>query len=330
MNVTPSPLDGSGTLAVLDAVVNPTGRNATVSAQVVAPGVVRVAVQQRQPVNVLGIPHGPQKPELYFFVVRPEAFPASPLGYALGRPAAGAPARGQDPAVVASLAARADAGAAAPAKAASAVKASATTKATSSSRDLAFLDSKTMSIEDKIMSFMAYVQKKTDAELVEKMKDYQAKKAAEKVKKEAEAQKDDGGGLFGFVGDVVGGVVGAFESVVKTVGGPLLAAGVSAMGMPFLAPAALQFGGQLGVAAVDSLAGAVGIAPTKKSTSAATKAGTSEKAASSTGGSEQVDDQLAMLELQRLMQKQERMYAAMSNVLKSIHDGQMVAIQNVK
>jgi len=64
------------------------------------------------------------------------------------------------------------------------------------------------------------------------------------------------------LGDALGGiaeaVVGGAESLAKDLGGPLLAAGCTAVGLPFLAPVALQIGGTIGKAAVGGVASLVG------------------------------------------------------------------------
>ncbi len=325
------------------------GEGYDVTAEVVAPGVIAVSVQHptlaglSSPSGLFG-PLGPEKPELALYVVRPDALPPS-VGYAIS----------------AGFAAAGPTSAAAPPASAAHAPTSSSSAASKKTNDLAFLDSKSMSIEDKIMMFMAVMGKRADAELVDQMKDYQAKQAAAKEKKAAEetkaaaekkAQDDGGGGPFGFLGDIVGGIVDTVESAVKLVGGPLAAAAATALGAPFLAPVALKIGGQLGAGLVETLATGIGVSPKKKSTgqakssaakssstrtsstSAATRSTstktTSTKASAAAADDAEFDEQYAMLELQRLMQTQERLFSAMSNVMKAIHDGQMVAIQNVK
>lgn len=230
-----------------------------------------------------------------------------------------------------------------------------------SAAELAFLDDPNLSIEDKLFRFMALMQQRSDRELTDAMKQYEEKKAAAKEKTTSGATSSStgttsgggtttekssggsgGGGLFGALGDALGGiaktVVGGAESLAKDLGGPLLAAGCTAVGLPFLAPVALQIGGPLAKSAVSGLATAVGLdergsaRPSTATSTAARTSGTS-KASSSTSASAdegELDEKLEMMKLQRLVEKQETMFAALSNVLKAQHDGQMVAVNNIR
>jgi hypothetical protein len=42
------------------------------------------------------------------------------------------------------------------------------------------------------------------------------------------------------------------------------------------------------------------------------------------------DEKLAMLEIQVLVEKQQRMFAAVSGTLKAMHDAEMVAVHNIR
>ncbi len=248
-----------------------------------------------------------------------------------------------------------------------------TTRKTSASgpsaAELAFLDDPNLSIEDKLFRFMALMQQRSDRELTDAMKQYEEKKAAAKGKTTSGAASSStgttsgggtttekssggggGGGLFGALGDALGGiaktVVSGAESLAKDLGGPLLAAGCTAVGLPFLAPVALQIGGPLAKSAVSGLATAVGLdergsaassatGSTGPSTATSTPARTSStsKASSSSSASAdegELDEKLEMMKLQRLVEKQETMFAALSNVLKAQHDAQMVAVNNIR
>ena len=245
-------------------------------------------------------------------------------------------------------------------KSSSSAKSTKTTPKTATSAELAFLDDPRLSIEDKLFQFMALMQQKSDRELTDAMKSYEGKKtAAAKTTKSTSAggstgstgsaqQKSSGGGggLFGALGDALGGiaktVVSGAESLAKDLGGPLLAAGCTAVGLPFLAPVALEIGGPLARSAVSGLASAVGVdelgggaartSASKSSASSSTSSTASKSASSATSaaGDEEFDEKLEMMNLQRLVEKQETMFAALSNVLKSLHESQMVAVNNIR
>lgn len=247
--------------------------------------------------------------------------------------------------------------------------AKATSKSTSA--ELAFLSDPRLSIEDKLFQFMALMQQKSDRELVDAMRQYEDKKAASAAKStststgktsgsagnEKKTSGGGGGGLFGMLGDALGGlaktVVGGAESLAKDLGGPLLAAGCTAVGLPFLAPVALEVGGALAKTAVSGLASAAGVdelgaavkssssssvsrAGASASSSASKAASTSSSKAASTSKTTaaaddgELDEKLEMMKLQRLVEKQSTMFAALSNVLKALHESQMSAVNNIR
>jgi len=261
-----------------------------------------------------------------------------------------------------------------------------TSTKSAASKELAFLDDPTLSIQDKLYQFMALQMKKSNQELKEAMQEYEGKRAQNVAQQKATTsgasgtsgasagsssapakKSSGGGGLFGMLGDALGGiadaVVGGAESLAKDLGGPLLAAGVTAVGLPFLAPVALQIGGTIGKAAVGGFASLIGdtassllggssqgvaetlvgagpgAAATSGSTttvnasSSTSKATTTAKASSSTStasGSDDFDERVEAMNLQRLVEKQQAMFGILSNALKAMHDTQMNAIQNVR
>ncbi len=242
--------------------------------------------------------------------------------------------------------------------------ASSSTSTPAAKGEWSFLSDASLSVEDKLALFMQAVQQKTDAELTQKMEDYRAKYAEEV---EAKKKEEEGGGWFSTLLKVLipplaladlftGGDIDKFiGGAVKALGGPLLAALATAVGLPWLAPVAMKAGSALG----DAIAGT----GSKKSGSAKqTKAekkddkGTKEAkdskgtAAPSTGKTSGTtakkddkkteaakkeeagtpDERLAMLEIQRLVEKQNQMFQLVSNVLKGMHETNMVAIQNLR
>jgi hypothetical protein len=270
-------------------------------------------------------------PCLPSFCLRADEVAPATRGYALTNceltdPRATSASLPAKPAQSGNGAARATAGASQAAATEKASTASAASKkATAKKSELAFLSDKNLSIQEKLFQFMALMTKKNDKELEDAMKDYEQKKA--------EAAKDGGGGFFGVIGDLFGGIASAFgpvgdlilsgaESLLDELGGPLLAGVATALGMPALAPTALQLGDKLG----EGLSSAL-------SSSRAAASSSSSKAASSsssTKDSGEFDEKLEMLKLQRMVEKQNTMYAAITNVLKSIHDSQMMAVQNIR
>ena len=247
-----------------------------------------------------------------------------------------------------------------------------TTAKSTAAKELAFLDDPTLSIQDKLYQFMALQMKKSNQELKEAMQQYQGKRAQNVAQQKASTsgasagsspapakKSSGGGGLFGMLGEALGGiadaVVGGAESLAKDLGGPLLAAGCTAVGLPFLAPVALQIGGTIGKAAVGGVASMVGNAAsslfggssqdigeavlgaassaagsggsTGASTTATKASSTTSKAASE---GDDFDERVEAMNLQRLVEKQQAMFGILSNALKAMHDTQMNAIQNMR
>ncbi|MCX5731139.1 MAG: hypothetical protein NTY18_07275, partial [Deltaproteobacteria bacterium] len=64
---------------------------------------------------------------------------------------------------------------------------------------------------------------------------------------------------------------------------------------------------------------------TSKSTSTAKSGTTTQK-----GEAGSPDERLEMLEIQRLVEKQNQMFTLVSNVMKGMHETTMVAIQNIR
>jgi hypothetical protein len=299
------------------------------------------------------------------FAPRPETMAPALRGYALSAPTRSPP----------SSAARTSG---ATSKTATS-KSTASTSSTATARELAFLDDKHLSIEDKLFQFMMLMTKKSDQELIDAMKVYEGKKTAAQSKTsspdKASSSSDvrpasqpqhesSGGGLFGFLGDALGGIgktlVGGAESLVKDLGGPLLAGVATAVGLPFLAPIALQMGGSVGAGIIEVVASSVGLgtgsasaggaasksassasrspASATKSASAASskstssvKSSTSSSAKSSAVATDgEFDEKLEMFKLQRLVEKQSAMFSALTNAMKSMHDSQMTAVQNIR
>jgi hypothetical protein len=185
------------------------------------------------------------------------------------------------------------------------------------SGEWAFLSDPNTSIEDRLFRFVQLVQRKTDKELVEKMEDYRAKH----VVGSGGSSKSSGSGALGFlkaifppagiVDKLLGGDGGLLVQAIEKLGGPLLASLATAVGLPMLAPVALQVGDQIMSALVDG----GGSGSTAKS----------EKKESGTP-----DERLSMLEIQRLVEKQNQMFALVSNLLKGMHETGMGVVNNIR
>jgi hypothetical protein len=216
-----------------------------------------------------------------------------------------------------------------------------------------FLTDASLSVEEKLARFMAAVQKKLDGELTQKMEDYKAKYGEGGTEAK---QKDDGGGIFGTIlkvlvpplaiaDSIFGGVDEFLKDALQALGGPVLAALATAVGLPMLAPAALALGQGLGaMVAGDSSTSKK--APAKKtetksdSKTDASKEKTPAKGTTAakpkadkkteTGEAGSPDERLQMLEIQRLVDKQNQMFTLVSNIMKSMHDTSMVAVQNLR
>ncbi len=205
-----------------------------------------------------------------------------------------------------------------------------------------FLSDPSLSLEEKLSRFMIAVQKKLGDELTEKMNDYKAKYGEDGT----ETKKEESGGFFGSIlgaifpaGGIFDKVLGGLEKLLgealKSLGGPLLAALATAVGLPVLAPAALKVGESLGAA----LAASTTTSKAKTTKSTTTKSPTTKSTTGSTAKAPSTpkkaeagspDERLEMLEIQRLVEKQNQLFTLVSNLMKSMHDTSMVAIQNVR
>jgi hypothetical protein len=236
--------------------------------------------------------------------------------------------------------------------------ASSAASTTAAKGEWSFLSDASLSVEDKLALFMQAVQRKTDAELTQKMEDYRAKYAEEV---EAKKKEEEGGGWLSTLLKVLipplaladlftGGDIDKFiGGAVKALGGPLLAALATAVGLPWLAPAAMKAGTALGDAIAGTGkkktgsaketkaekkddAGAKGTAASSKGKTSGTTAKKDDKKTDPAKKEEAgtPDERLAMLEIQRLVDKQNQMFQLVSNVLKGMHETNMVAIQNLR
>jgi hypothetical protein len=211
-----------------------------------------------------------------------------------------------------------------------------------------FLSDPSLSVEEKLARFMIAAQKKLDDDLTKRMEEYRARYGEGGT----EAKKEDGGGILGSILKAIfpplaiaeaifGDLDGFLRDALKALGGPLLAALATAVGMPTLAPGALKVGDALAEALTGGKAGAKKTTAPKKADDGGKASGSGKTAATSkktTTTKEETakkeagtpDERLEMLEIQRLVEKQNQLFTLVSNVMKGMHDTAMVAVQNVR
>lgn len=222
-------------------------------------------------------------------------------------------------------------------------KAKASSKATG---PLAFLKDAKLSVEEKLMRLLSYLNDRWEKDMQKKMEEMAGGQGASAPKapatKGTSTKKKGLLGTIGVVADVakkffpqVGIAVEALKNplvrdMVAKIGGPVLAAGASALGLPALAPALLKYG----PAVIDVAAGVASAfvdqaGGSGSSTAQARSAATSSGSAS---GGAMSDRQLQVkaMEIQRIMDQQKEMFALVSNILRSGHDARMAVIQNVR
>jgi hypothetical protein len=203
---------------------------------------------------------------------------------------------------------------------------------------------------------MCAIAKRNDDEVVKKMEEMKGGTAAAasgtgSASGSASAAPKKSGGFsiwgalkavvpaLGLASQVVGDA--KLKSLITQVSGPVLAAACTAMGMPALAPLAMQLGPQLASGLVDGKVGgddASALGDLVGGTDSSSAAGTSSAAgsasttskSSSTSSSSPKNEQVQLMELQRLVDKQKEMFAMISNVLRAQHDTRMAIIGNVR
>jgi hypothetical protein len=253
------------------------------------------------------------------------------------------------------------------ANAASTSSKASTSKSTSTAKKagpLAFLDDSKLSVEEKLMRLLAYLNDKWDKDLDKKMKELQSvdQPAAKSSSSSGGTPRSSGGGLLGSVASLVNVAKQFFPQVgiamsllenpvaraaLSKLGGPVLAAAATAAGFPQLAPLALRYGSTLvdvAVGVATSLgteaasgdgASSVSAGPIAAATTSAatTSAATSGSTGSTSGAGTLSSDrkaQVKLMEIQRIMDQQKEMFSLVSNCLRTGHDTRMAIIQNVR
>lgn len=204
---------------------------------------------------------------------------------------------------------------------------------------LAFLDDPKLSLEEKLLKLLSYLNDRWNKELDQKMKEF--KQTTTSAPAAGGGSSSSSGGLGGFLKKAVSFASSAMpglglqlqalespavRSALRSVAGPALAAVATAVGQPELAPVALKYGPDV----VDAVAG---VASSASSGAPAGPAGSSRStAAKETAGGIGSDrnDQLKLMELQRILDQQKEMFSLVSNMLRTTHETRMAVVQNVR
>jgi len=209
------------------------------------------------------------------------------------------------------------------------------TSGTSSKGEWAFLDDPRLSIEDKLFMFMKLVIKKSNDELEAKMKDFKAGKTSGTTGSSGASgtsqAKKSSGGLFGILKKVfpplaaLAKVIPALPDLVNKlatqVAPQLLGALMIPLGAPWAAPLVQKAASELLPAALSAVDGGSG---------GASGSAASGGSSGSSGVSKENDERLQLMEIERMMQKTNQMFATVSNVLKATHDAAMTAVNNIR
>ncbi|BDG06130.1 hypothetical protein [Anaeromyxobacter oryzae] len=212
-----------------------------------------------------------------------------------------------------------------------------TAKAPTAKAPLGFLSDTKLSVDERLFRLMMYVSDKYEKELDKKLKEIQTKAASTPAS--GSASKSSGSkkksSLLGNLGGVLKAVaapglalldIKEVQSVAKVVAGPALAAGATALGFPQAAPALMQLGPQI-VGAASQLSTTLDALGGSSSGGGASSGGSSSSSSSS--GTPEID-QVQIMELQRVMEKQKEMFGLVSNILGSMHQTRMSIINNVR
>jgi hypothetical protein len=218
---------------------------------------------------------------------------------------------------------------------------------TAASGDYAFLKDPKLSVEEKLFRFICAVAQKADEDLLKKMEEMKGGSAA---KAGASGAATSAGGTaakgktapfslwgamkallppLGLAAKVMGD--SAVKALLTKISGPVCAAACTALGMPMLAPLALKVGPQLATSVAGALEDAVkGAASAAGGSPSAGSGGTGTAGGAASASGSAKNEQVQMMELQRLVDKQKEMFSLVSNILRATHDTRMAVIGNVR
>jgi hypothetical protein len=184
-------------------------------------------------------------------------------------------------------------------------------------QDWSFLDDPHMSIEEKLLLFLAKIGEQTKQELDELM-DRQSGRSGS-----GQNGARSGQGAQGANGAGGGGIMGLL--------GPVAQIGCTVLGGVFGGPLGAMLGGSLGGTVGDLLKGFVGLFGGGGAGGAGQAAGAA--GASGTNGSngtQPEDSATAQTRMQYLIQRRQEIATMVSNVLSNIHQTQMTSINNMR
>lgn len=211
---------------------------------------------------------------------------------------------------------------------------------TSTSDPLAFLKDPKLSIEEKLMRLLAHLNAKYEEEMQQRMDALAGKTPAASKATSGSSGTKKKGGIFGAIASLVtkvvpdaGGIVDllkdkTFQAALSKLGGPVLAAGASALGMPALAPALLKLGPTLAGGAVE-LAKAIDTELKATPASGSASSGSSGSASGKTELSSS-EQQLELMKLQQLQEKQKEMFSMVSAIFRMQHETRAGIIANIR
>ncbi len=226
---------------------------------------------------------------------------------------------------------------------------------TAATDDFAFLKDPALSVEEKLFRFMCATAKRNDDEVLKKMEEMKGGAPAAAPKTGTSGGTTAAGGSkpgatttpggvnvwgamkalippLGLAAQVVGDA--KLKSTVAQLSGPVLAAAATAAGLPTLAPLAMKAGPELTSSLLDGKLGggdAGGPVGGRPATGPSTSGGGSTRSpTATTAAASGKNEQVGMMELQRLIDKQKEMFTMISNVLNSQHQTRMSIIGNVR
>lgn len=208
-------------------------------------------------------------------------------------------------------------------------------------KDLAFLKDPKLSTDEKLIRLAAYLGARYDAEIQKKMEAVGGGGAAKSSGTKSGGTAAKKKGFWGKLLDAAKTGLPALglsmqllkntttKNMLKQLGGPALAAAATALGFPQAAPLLAKLGPQIVDYAAAGLQAIEKAATAEASGSAASSSGgaSSGSQAATPGGSL---EQLGLMEIQLLLNKQKEMFGLLSSMLRMTHDTRSQVIANIR
>jgi len=206
-----------------------------------------------------------------------------------------------------------------------------TTTTTSLPAELSFLKDPKMSVQEKVFRLLLYFQQKYDKDVEAKMAAYTGKAKTTTSTSGGSATRSAIAKAFGVMKKLVPGLAAlenpAVAKLVKELSGPVLAAAVTALGHPELAPIVAKFAPQVLSALADGAQEQAARSDVSAPSSSTSSGGSSS---SSSSGTSEADEKKLAAELQWAMERQQAMTGMLSAVLKTMHETNMDVIHNIR